>query len=62
MTDMERRRLQLYATNIRLSNLRESIAKLEFVLGHLYVELKDVEDRAIATPRIPAFRKRSRHK
>jgi plasmid replication initiation protein len=50
MTDMERRRLQLYATNIRLQNTRRQIECLEFVLGHLYRELKDGEERALATP------------
>lgn len=47
MTDMERRRLQLYAKSARLQNLRRQIEALELVLGPLYQERERVERHAL---------------
>ena len=54
MTDMERRRLQLYAKSARLQLLRRQIDALEFVLGPLYREVDELEQRALSRPtRLP---------
>lgn len=48
MTDRERRRLQLYARSARLRALATQIDALEFLLGPLYREKDQLEQRALA--------------
>lgn len=43
MTDMERRRLQLYAKSAKLQHLRHTIEVLEEILGPLYREVEEWE-------------------
>jgi len=60
MTDMERRRLQLYAKSAKLQQLRRRIEVLEEILGPLYREVEDWERSFTIGPtvRVPLKRKR----
>jgi prefoldin subunit 5 len=61
MTDMERRRLQLYAKSAKLQQIRRKIDVLEEILGPLYREAEEWE-RTFTTvnTRVPTKRSRRR--
>lgn len=59
MTDMERRRLQLYVKSAKLRALRTQIDALEGVLGPLYREREYLE-RATLLRRTPPHAKKKK--
>lgn len=59
MTDMARRRLQLYAKSAKLQHLRRQIDVLEEFLGPLYREVEEWE-RTFTTVKTRATLKRKR--
>lgn len=61
MTDMERRRLQLYAKSAKLQHLRRTIEVLEEILGPLYREVEEWERTFVTVkPRVAKQRPRRR--
>lgn len=60
MTDMERRRLQLYAKSAHVQLLRRKIEVLEAILGPLYHELEQYGERAPWRPKARAPKKARR--
>lgn len=63
MTDMERRRLQLYAKSAKLQHLRRQIDVLEELLGPLYQQADEWEQAFAAAPvKTRVIEKRTRHR